>query len=132
MNKKGQIGFVLKHNPDDTLAICYWNDKGEINQYTSYVWHFRTADPPMGAASLVSESGKLNPPPIPKSKLEPFYMELRRQWRNSFIGKDAYIFNGQLKGRIGKVMGIGKHSATIVFEAHPEQYRIESTFAVNM
>lgn len=132
MIKKGQIGFVLQHNRDQSLDICYWDDKGDINQYTSYAWYFRTADPPMAATSMVSESGKRDPLPIPKPKLEPFYVEQRRQWRNSFIGKDAYILDGQLKGRIGKVLGIGERSATIAFEAYPEQYRIESTSAVNM
>lgn len=78
----------------------------------------------------VPELRALRKPLVPK--LEPLGDQMRRLYRNSFIGKDAYVFDGDLKGRIGRVLGIGDHSATLVFDGQLIKYHINLTVAVNV
>lgn len=128
--KKGRIGIVVDSYADDSIDVCYWDDDNKIQHYSSYAWCFRTADPPSAMLKPVPEMRALRKPLVPK--LEPLGDQMRRLYRNSFIGKDAYVFDGDLKGRIGRVLGIGDHSATLVFDGQLIKYHINLTVAVNV
>lgn len=52
---------------------------------------------------------------------------------NSFIGKEVYIHKGPVKGRIGRVVGIGTdNTAFVVAEGSAGKVKMRSTDAISM
>lgn len=50
----------------------------------------------------------------------------------SFVGKEAYVLRGSGKGRIGRVVGVGSESATVVFDGSQAHHKMGLTDAVNL
>lgn len=150
MIRKGQLSMVLNVYPDDSLDLCYWDKKRSvqrnefdlrkadprdweqerlIHHYRSYSWYFRTAEPPSTLINANIPSTIRQPLVV---KAEPKDARMRRKYRDYFIGKEVYVHEGQFKGRICRVVGIGKRKAIVVFDGRPEKYEMHLTSAINM
>ena len=52
--------------------------------------------------------------------------------RNSFANKDALVLCGVVKGRIGRVIGVGDSIAYVCFDGRPESHPIHLHDAINV
>lgn len=50
----------------------------------------------------------------------------------SFVGKEVYVLRGSGKGRIGRTVGVGSESATVVFDGSQSHHKVGLTDAVNL
>lgn len=50
----------------------------------------------------------------------------------SFVDKDVYVLEGSGKGRIGRAIGVGSKSATVVFDGSQVKHKVQLRDAVNL